>query len=75
MDYSKNLESKLSDVQKDLQLAQKRNAEMQITVEKTKSTYESANNELQQQLQALQKEKEEIIKRESTRIKVTNLTC
>ncbi|XP_011176288.1 putative leucine-rich repeat-containing protein DDB_G0290503 [Solenopsis invicta] len=69
MDYSKNLESKLSDVQKDLQLAQKRNAEMQITVEKTKSTYESANNELQQQLQALQKEKEEIIKRESTRIK------
>ena len=74
-DYCKNLESKLSDIQKDLQLAREQNAEMQITIEKTKSTSESANNELQQQLLALQKEKEEMIQRESRRIKVTNLTC
>lgn len=71
-DYSKNLENKLSNVQKDLQLAQKQNVEMQKILEKTKSTNEFANIELQQQLKALQREKEEIIKRESTKIKVTN---
>lgn len=72
MDYSKNLENKLSNVQKDLQLAQKQNVEMQKILEKTKSTNEFANIELQQQLKALQREKEEIIKRESAKVKVTN---
>jgi len=72
MDYSKELENKLSNIQKDLQLAQKQNAEMQKILERTKSTNELANIELQQQLKALQQEKEEIIKRENTRIKVTN---
>jgi len=62
----------VSNVQKDLQLAQKQNAEMQRILERTKSTNELANIELQQQLKALQQEKEEIIKRENTRIKVTN---
>lgn len=71
-DYSKNLENKLSNVQKDLQLAQKQNVEMQKILEKTKSTNEFANIELQQQLKALQREKEEIIKRESAKVKVTN---
>jgi len=72
MDYSKKLENKLSNIQKDLQLAQKQNAEMQKILERTKSINEFANIELQQQLKALQQEKEEIIKRENTRIKVTN---
>lgn len=69
MDYSKNLENKISNVQKDLQLAQKQNAEMQRTLERTN---EFANIEFQQQLKTLQREKEEIIKRESTKIKVIN---
>lgn len=69
MDYSKNLENKISNMQKDLQLTQKQNAEMQKTLERNK---EFANIELQQQLKALQREKEEIIKRESTKIKVNN---
>lgn len=69
MDYSKNLENKISNVQKDLQLAQKQNVEMQETL---KRTNEFANIELQQQLKTLQREKEEIIKRESTKIKVIN---
>jgi len=72
MDYSKKLENKLSNIQKDLQLAQKQNAEMQKILERTKSINELANIELQQQLKALQQEKEDIIKRENTRIKVTN---
>ncbi|XP_036150376.1 probable DNA double-strand break repair Rad50 ATPase, partial [Monomorium pharaonis] len=69
MDYSKNLENKLSNIQRDLQLAQKQNAEMQQTVEKIKSANEFTNTELQQQLKTLQRENEEITKRESTRIK------
>lgn len=69
---SKNLENKLSNVQKDLQLAQKQNAELQKTLNKTKSTNESANLELQQQLKALQREKEEIIKQEKMKVKVRN---
>lgn len=71
MDYSKNLENKLSNVQTDLQLAQKQNAEMQRTLEKMKSNG-FANIELQQQLSALQREKEETIKRESMKVKVTS---
>jgi len=71
MDYSKKLENKLSNIQKDLQFAQKQNAEMQKILERTKSTNEFANIELQQKLKTLQQEKEEIIKRENTRIKVT----
>lgn len=71
MDYSKNLENKLSNVQTDLQFAQKQNAEMQKTLEKIKSN-EFANIELQQQLSALQREKEETIKRESMKVKVTS---
>lgn len=72
MDYSKNLENKFSDMRKDLQLAQKQNTEMQKTLERTKNINEFANNELQQQLKTLQREKEEIIKRENTKIKVTS---
>lgn len=75
VDYTKNLEKKLSNVQTDLQLAQQQNEEMQKTVEETKSTNEFATTELQQQLKTLQREKEEITKRESIKIKVTNLTC
>ena len=71
IDYSKNLENKLSNVQKDLQLAQKQNAEMQKILEKTKSSNEFSINTLQHQLKTLQKEKE-IITRESTRVKVIN---
>lgn len=69
---SKNLENKLSNVQKDLQLAQKQNTEMQKTLDRNKSTNESANLELQQQLKALQREKEEIIKQERMKSKVRN---
>lgn len=72
MDYSKNLESKISNVQKDLELAQEQNAEMQKTLERTKSINEFATIDLQQQLKTLQREKEEIIKRENTKIKVIN---
>ncbi|XP_011694824.1 PREDICTED: polyamine-modulated factor 1-binding protein 1-like isoform X2 [Wasmannia auropunctata] len=87
MDYSKNLESKLSNVQKDLQLAQNQNDEMQKILERSKTTSEYAHIELQQQLKAtaLQREKEvikatalqkekEVIKRESTRVKVSTVS-
>lgn len=72
MDYSKNLENKFSNMQKNLQFAQKQNAEMQKTLERTKSTNEFTNIEFQQQLKTLQREKEEIIKQESTKVKVIN---
>lgn len=71
MDYAKSLKSKLADTQRDLQFAQMQKTEMQKTLEKTKATNEFASNELQQQLKTLQREKEEIAKRESTRVKVT----
>ncbi|XP_011869249.1 PREDICTED: myosin-4-like, partial [Vollenhovia emeryi] len=69
INYSKNLENKLSNVQRDFQLAQKQNTEIQQTLERTKSTNESANIDLQQQVKILQREKEEIMKRESLKVK------
>ncbi|XP_018309807.1 nuclease SbcCD subunit C [Mycetomoellerius zeteki] len=72
IDYSKNLENKLSNVQKDLQLSQKQYAEMQEILEKTKNTNEFSINTLQQQLKTLQKEKE-VVKRENTKVKVSTM--
>lgn len=69
MDYSKNVENKLSDTQKDLQLAQIQKAELQKTLEATKAINELAEIQFQQQLKALRRENEEIVMRESTRIK------
>ncbi|XP_024892383.1 CAP-Gly domain-containing linker protein 1-like isoform X1 [Temnothorax curvispinosus] len=68
-DYINNLENKLSNVQRDLQLAQMQNTAMKENLERTKSTNEFTTTELQQKLKALQREKEEIIKRESTKNK------
>lgn len=67
--YSKDLINKFSKAQENLQLVQKKNIEMQKTLEMTKSTSELTHTELQQQLKALQ-EKEKIIKRENMKIKV-----
>lgn len=74
MDYSKNVENKLSDTQKDLQLAQIQKAELQKTLEATKAINELAEIQFQQQLKALRRENEEIVMRESTRIKVYTYT-
>jgi arginine deiminase len=70
IDYSKNLENKLLNIQKELKFAQQQNDEMQETLENIKSTNEVDSIELQQQLKTLQREKEEAIKRENTRLKV-----
>lgn len=70
MNYSKDLLNKLSKAQEDVQVAQKKNIEMQKSLEVTKNTSELTNTELQQQLKVLQKEKEEIIKRENMKNKV-----
>lgn len=74
MNYSKDLLNKLSKVQEHLQFAQKKHIEAQKSLEITKNTSELTNTELQQQLKVLQKEKEEIIKRENVKIKVKH-TC
>ncbi|CAL1689467.1 unnamed protein product [Lasius platythorax] len=71
--YSKDLVNKLSNAQKDVQFAQEQSVEMQKTLEMTKSTGELANIELQQQLKALQMEKEEVIKRKNTKIKTAEV--
>ncbi|XP_071563815.1 uncharacterized protein [Temnothorax nylanderi] len=68
-DYTKDLENKFSNVQRELQLAQMQNTAMKESLERTKSTNEFTTTELQQKLKALQREKEEIIKRESTKNK------
>ncbi|XP_077270503.1 uncharacterized protein LOC143901802 isoform X2 [Temnothorax americanus] len=68
-DYTKNLENKLSNVQRDLQFAQMQNTAMKENLERINSTNEFTTTELQQKLKALQREKEEIIKRESTKTK------
>lgn len=68
--YSKDLENKLSKAQKDLQFEHEKNIEMQKTLEITKSNSELTNIELQRQLKVLQREKEDIIKRDNTKIKV-----
>jgi len=70
IDYSKNLENKLLDIQKELKLAQEQNDEIQETLENIKTTNKMDNIEQQQQLKNLQREKEEVIKRESIKIKV-----
>lgn len=70
MNYSKDLLNKLSKAQEDLQFAQKKNIETQKSLEITKNTSELTNTEFQQQLKVLQREKEEIIKRENMKIKV-----
>jgi len=70
MNYSKDLLNKLSKAQEDLQFAQKKNVETQKSLEITKNTSELTNTELQQQLEVLQREKEEIIRRENMKIKV-----
>ncbi|CAL1689478.1 unnamed protein product [Lasius platythorax] len=71
--YSKDLVNKLSNAQTDVQFAQEQSVEMQKTLEMTKSTSELANIELQQQLKALQMEKEEVIKRKNTKIKTAEV--
>lgn len=71
--YSKDLLNKLSKAQENLQFAQKKNIEMQNSLEVTKNTSELTSTELQQQLKVLQKEKEEIIKRENMKNKVKNV--
>ncbi|XP_011645970.1 putative leucine-rich repeat-containing protein DDB_G0290503 [Pogonomyrmex barbatus] len=69
MEYSKNLENKLSIMQKDLQIAQKQNIDIQQLLEKTKNTNKTANLDLQLKLTTLEREKEEIIKQENMKIK------
>lgn len=49
------------------------NDEMRETLENTKSTNELANTEFQLKLKILEKEKEEILKRENMTIKVMNV--
>ncbi|XP_050457511.1 uncharacterized protein LOC126854623 [Cataglyphis hispanica] len=71
--YSKDLENKLSKAQKDLQFEHEKNIEMEKTLEITKSNSELTNIELQRQLKALQREKEDIIKRDDTKIKNTEI--
>ncbi|XP_072747711.1 uncharacterized protein [Anoplolepis gracilipes] len=73
VNYSKDLANKLSKAQENLQSAQKKNVEIQNILEITKSTGELTNTELEQQLKVLQKEKEEIIKRENMKIKNTEI--
>ncbi|XP_070159115.1 putative leucine-rich repeat-containing protein DDB_G0290503 [Polyergus mexicanus] len=73
VNYSKDLENKLSKAQKNLQFEQEKNTEMQKTLEMTKSNSEHTNIELQQQLKVLQREKEDIIKRDNTKIKNTEV--
>ncbi|EFN70462.1 hypothetical protein EAG_09843 [Camponotus floridanus] len=73
MNYSKDLLNKLSKAQEDLQFAQKKNIETQKSLEITKNTNELTNIELQQQLKILQREKEEIIKRENMKNKNTEI--
>jgi len=70
IDYSKNLENKLLNIQKELKFAQQQNNEIQEILENIKTTNKVDSIELQQQLKTLQTEKEEVIKRESTRLKV-----
>lgn len=70
VNYSKDLENKLSKAQKNLQFEQEKNTEMQKTLEMTKSNSELTNIELQRELKVLQREKEDIIKRDNTKIKV-----
>ncbi|XP_011329408.1 putative leucine-rich repeat-containing protein DDB_G0290503 [Ooceraea biroi] len=69
MDYAKNLETKLNNTQKELQFAQEQNDEMQKTLDRINTTSELDSIKLQQQLKTLQREKEEVLKRENTRIK------
>ncbi|XP_032684974.1 interaptin-like isoform X2 [Odontomachus brunneus] len=67
INYSKNLESKLSDTKKNLQNAEMQNAKMQEMQEHDKTANEFVNNELanvNQKLKILQQEKEEAEKRE-----------
>ncbi|XP_025160423.1 WEB family protein At5g16730, chloroplastic-like [Harpegnathos saltator] len=63
-DYSKNLESKLSGVKKDLHAAEMQNSEMQEALKSAKSANELINIELQHKLKVLQKKKEEVAERE-----------
>jgi len=70
IDYSKNLENKLLNIQKELKFAQQQNNEIQEILENIKTTNKVDSIELQQQLKTLQTEKEEVIKRESARLKV-----
>lgn len=70
MELSKKFENKLSDAKKELRLSQMQNAEVKKDLEMAKLTNELSNNELQQKIQNLQKEKEEVIKQESRRVKV-----
>ncbi|KAL6426274.1 hypothetical protein ACFW04_009059 [Cataglyphis niger] len=73
VNYSKDLENKLSKAQKDLQFEHEKNIEIQKTLEITKSNSELTNIELQRQLKVLQREKEDIIKRDDTKIKNTEI--
>ncbi|XP_029664492.1 autophagy-related protein 23-like [Formica exsecta] len=73
VNYSKDLENKLSKAQKNLQFEQEKNNEMQKTLEMTKSNSELTNIKLQRELKVLQREKEDIIKRDNTKIKNTEV--
>lgn len=73
MNYSKNLECKLSNTKIDLQNTEMQNVEMQEMLKHSKVDNELANNELakiNQKLKILQQEKEEVAKREITCAKV-----
>lgn len=70
MDYSKNLKNKLSEAQRDLQFVQMQTTEIEKTLERNKTTIEFMRNEHEQQLKTLQREKEEVAKRENKRVKV-----
>lgn len=74
VNYSKDLVNKLSKAQENLQFAQKKNIEMQKTLEAHKSTNELTNIELQKQLKVLEQEREEIIKRENMKLQVKGET-
>lgn len=69
-DYSKNLESKLTGTQKELKSAQEQNDKMQKTLEEMKITHELDNIELQRKFKSLEREKEEVMQRENTSVKV-----
>lgn len=70
MDYSKNLESKLSSTKKELHIAETQNTEMQKTLNSSKAASELTNSELQKKLKTLQREKEEAVKHETASAKV-----